>query len=285
MLSTIFVSVGCSGGIPKFKLRSQRLVGNELRVIIETSSTYRPHNSSSFKTSSVKGWLITVDLSSDGPIAGRARVIGPLWDVPSERSSLSYDAGAHFSKDDLDAAKAAPFIYVETDGTVVKIRPDQIGGQRTLGRDHLVLEAKPYWKLDGPFVPPAVRDDKERFRGGTKQTLSIDGRRYSFDGSIDTVARLLPLDGGPGYQVNLPRDRRAEWASMRQMQLLEKPSRLVFIGTNDFGRYTDRVPDEAVVVFIWDLKEGTLSVLDAPTGELFGVRSGEYVPREATKVE
>ncbi len=106
----VFAPLGCLSGTPQFTLRSQVLAGKELRVILETSTTYRRFDSSSRKTASAKGWVITVDLSKEGPIAERSRVIGPLWDVANERSSLSFDAGAHFTKEDVAAARATPFI-------------------------------------------------------------------------------------------------------------------------------------------------------------------------------
>ena len=99
---------GCDSapGDPRFTIRRMRMAGDELRVILETSSTHRPLLSHSSKTSNAKGWLITVDLSKGGPIESRSRLIGPLWDVPNERSSLSFDSGPMFTK--ADAAARGP---------------------------------------------------------------------------------------------------------------------------------------------------------------------------------
>ncbi len=413
----VFAPLGCLGGTPQFTLRSQRLAGKELRVILETSTTYRRFDSSSRKTASAKGWLITVDLSKEGPIAERSRVVGPLWDVANERSSLSFDAGAHFTKEDVAAARATPFIDLEPDGTVVRIAPDRDGARRGMIREHLVLDANPSWKVDGPFLPlpplgPPMNEETvltlsrryqlqyaggkstlhELFTGnqiqdpwleaaftayrqqtelqnvktwltddlkylvssprtiwndehqvihetfevkGKKysrgeyglvwqrpnpdpivfkkdrkeeigaidtivQALSIEGRLYFYyrgaeiaglDGAAqkqESISRLVPFDGGPGYQIKAPTKRRVEWDWLfpYRMQLREHPSRIVFFGTNDFMTQAarNRVPDEAVVVFIWDLKCAALTSYDAPTGELFNVRSGEYVPKKSTTV-
>jgi hypothetical protein len=380
-------------------------VGDELRIILETSNWHRRWDSSSPKTSSAKGWLITIDLSKQGPIAGRSRVIGPLWDVANERSSLSFDAGAHFTKQDVAAARATPFIDFEPDGTVVRIRANANGAGMI--REHLVLDANPVWKLDGPFLPlpPPGRPMNEdtvhtlsrryrlQFSGGITslhelmtgkqisdpwletaftvyrkqeelkhvrtwvtddlkylvsspapiwndhdhqvihetfevkgrkyrrgeyglvwqrpnpepvvfkkdrketigslesifQAFSIEGRLYFYYRETSPGGRLVPFAGGPSYQIKAPADHRAEWDLVfpDRIQLLDKPSRLAFFGTNDLTSPAarNRVPDEAVVVFIWDLHQGTMSTHDAPTGELFSARSGEYVPKAATKVE
>jgi hypothetical protein len=87
-----FVGCGSAPGDPEFTIRRMRMAGDELRVILETSSRHWPLMSHSSKTSNAKGWLITVDLSRGGPIESRARLIGPLWDVPDERSSLLREA-------------------------------------------------------------------------------------------------------------------------------------------------------------------------------------------------
>jgi hypothetical protein len=95
------------------------------------------------------------------------------------------------------------------------------------------------------------------------------------------IARLVPFGAGPGYEISPP---RSEWGSMNphRIQLLEKPNRLAFFRSNDFP---SPVPDEAFDLFIWDLDQGTVSTCEAPTGELFSARGGEYVPNATTKVE
>jgi len=303
--------------MPEFQHRSFCLVGDELRIILETSNWHRRWDSHCSKTSLAKGWLITIDLSKQGPIAGRSRVIGPLWDVANERSSLSFDAGAHFTKQDVAAARATPFIDFEPDGTVVRIRADANGVGMI--REHLVLDAHPVWKLDGPFLPlpppgPPMNEDtvqklSRRYQlqlSGGITTLHelMTGKRIS-DPWLETaftafrkqeelqnvrtwltddlnyyserdIARLVPFGAGPGYEISPP---RADWELMnpQRIQLLEKPNRLAFFGTNIF--------DEAVDVSVWDLHQGTVSTYEAPTGELFSARAGEYSPKAATKVE
>jgi hypothetical protein len=101
-------------------------------------------------------------------------------------------------------------------------------------------------------------------------------------------ATLVPFSDGPRYEIAPPLDR-SEWGLVMpdRIQLLEKPTRIAFFGTNDFmsPKARHRVPDEAVTVFIWDLAKGKMSVHDAPTGQLFRSDRGEYVPKQATKIE
>jgi hypothetical protein len=403
--------LGCDGasGSPEFRIRSVRMAGDELRVILETASRHQPFMSHSSKASNAKGWLITVDLSKDGPIESRARVIGPLWDVPNERSSLSFDAGPIFTKEDAAARQATPFIDLAWDGAVVRIRAEG-NGARAMVREHLVLDAKPYWKKDGPFLPlpppgPPMNEETvttlsgryhlqlsggkttlherltgkriddpwleaaftacrsiEHFenvrtwltddlkylvstpeailnsRGGLYETFTLGGKTYnrgeyalvwqrprpepilvkkprketmgtpaamaaglSLDGRLYFQSRtggvfsneapsatLVPFSDGPRYEIAPPLDR-SEWGLVMpdRIQLLEKPTRIAFFGTNDFmsPKARHRVPDEAVTVFIWDLAKGKMSVHDAPTGQLFRSDRGEYVPKQATKIE
>ena len=144
--------VGCSAtsGTPRFRIQSERLVGNELRLILITA-TGDPPSLSGGGLENAKGWLIIVDRSKPGRIEERARVIGPLWDVPDERSGLSFRGGLADEKD-IAAAQARPFIAFESDGTVVRIRTAPQGGGGMI-REHMVIASKPYWKLDGAYAP------------------------------------------------------------------------------------------------------------------------------------
>ena len=141
------------GGEPSFQRRGQYLAGNELRVVMETSRQYRPPFSHGAKTADAKGWLITIDLSKQGELTGRSRVYGPLWDVPDPRSSISFEAGANFTKEDSDAAAAAPFVAFDSDGTLVRIRRDAKGG---MIREHLLTgNEAASWQYDSPYAPIA----------------------------------------------------------------------------------------------------------------------------------
>jgi hypothetical protein len=403
------------GATPQFRLQSRRLVGNELRVLLETAIRYRTFTSHSSKAASAKGWLITVDLSKNGLIGKRARVIGPLWDVPGERSELSFTAGANFTQQDVAAARATPFIDFDADGTPIRIRSDPKEGNGMI-RERLILGAKPFWKLDGPFLPlpppgPPMNEETvetlsgryhlqlvdakvtlhERLTGkripdpwleaafkecrGIKdfenvrmsltddlkylvaspepiwngvhtstrtfdwggktyrrgeyglvwkrpqpgptvfkkpknedgpvferidQAPSIDGKLYflyregtlawlGIDANQELVAGLVPFSEGPAYHVHPPRDRIVQWCQIgrQQRQQLAKPTRLVFFGTNDIvSRHApDHIADRALVVFIWNLDNATLTIHDAATGELFERQNGEYVPKHSTTVE
>lgn len=127
------------------------LVGNELRVILVTATGDPPSLSGGAKTLNAKGWLIIVDLSKAGPIGERTRVIGPLWDVPGERSELSF-RGGRVEEKDIATAQARPFIAFDSDGTVVRIQTNPKGGGGMI-REHMVIEPKPCWKPDGAYTP------------------------------------------------------------------------------------------------------------------------------------
>jgi hypothetical protein len=395
---------------PVFQYRSQCLVDNELRILLETAIRYQPRTSASSKVSSAKGWLITVDLSKTGPIGERARVFGPLWDVPDERSSLNFDAGVKFTGRDAAASKATPFVDFDSRGTLVRIRPDPQNPAAPMIRERLVMAAHPVWQPDGTFLrlpppgrpmnedtlvtasgqyhlqlsggktflherltgkqipdpwleeafanlrgmkdfgnvktwltddlkylvsspdpnwkdrtfeynakdynrgeyglvwqrpnPEAIIFKKPRTETNTTRiaiegALSIDGRLYFLyrDGTtawIDhtdqkAVATLMPFAEGSIYRIHAPREWHVEWgllADRRPVQLLAKPNRLVFFCKNDFGSQhaPRRVPDEAMIVFEWNLRNGSLSVREAATGGLFDGQRAEYRPKQCTAI-
>ena len=126
------------------------LVGNELRILLETVVYFRPLTSHSSKASSAKGWLITVDLAKQGPLSGAfSRLRAPVG-----RAECAIFAQLrrrrHFTDQDVAAARATPFIDFDWDGTPVQIRRDQHGHGI---RERLVLGATPRWKPDGSFSP------------------------------------------------------------------------------------------------------------------------------------
>ena len=127
------------------------------------------------------------------------------------------------------------------------------------------------------------------------QAISLEGRLYFhyrkggvFSADEKLSGTLVPFSGGPRYQIAPPRER-LEWGLVHpdRIQLLENPATSRLFATNDFmsSKARHRVPEEAVVVFVWDLTKATMTVHDVPTGQLFAKRSGEYVPEQATKIE
>ena len=86
----------------------RRIVGHELRLVIETSRLQPGPADSSSTTSDVKSYLLDVNLASAAPLAQRFRLYGPLSSSPASRSSISFDAGANFGKQDEEAARATP---------------------------------------------------------------------------------------------------------------------------------------------------------------------------------
>src|SRR5262245_13657805 len=107
MLAFSATLAGCSErGTGQLDVLERSVVGRQLRLIVSTSRHYRPALSHSSTTSDVRGWLVTVDLASEAPLAERARVLGPLWDSPPARSFLSFNAGTNFTDGDAAAAAA-----------------------------------------------------------------------------------------------------------------------------------------------------------------------------------
>ena len=116
---------GCaSSGSGQLDIRARTVAGRELRLIVTTSRSYRPLLSHSSKTADVKGWLVTIDLASDGPLAERARIVGPLWDVPNARAVVSFHSGSAFTRADALAARAMPDFVFDLDGTLWRMGPN-----------------------------------------------------------------------------------------------------------------------------------------------------------------
>jgi hypothetical protein len=77
------VLVACEAH-PQLNVLSERLVGRELKILIETSVFHPAWVADGHQeTDHYKGWLITVDLVSSAPLTERTPVYGPLWDRPA----------------------------------------------------------------------------------------------------------------------------------------------------------------------------------------------------------
>lgn len=154
------------------EVRSEHLVGNELRLLVETYATWLPPLSHSSKTANAKGYLVTIDLASKKPLPERARVIGPIWDVPNPRSSISFQAGANFTKDDAEAAAATPVCDFDRDGTLLRFTRDR--ARKITVRDALVIAPEGCsWKRQGDVQP--VRDD---LPWGSENRVRSESGRY-----------------------------------------------------------------------------------------------------------
>lgn len=155
ILSLLFIAfvclLGCNSAkadLALLELRSQCLVGNELRLIVETYRTWTPVAAHSSKTSDVKSYLVTIDLSSDKKLLERSKIYGPLWNVPNTRSSISFSAGVNFTKQDEDAAAATPGMLFGEDGELLRFKFDL--ASKSLQRHSLELKEKSAsWKLLG----------------------------------------------------------------------------------------------------------------------------------------
>jgi hypothetical protein len=130
------------------EIRQQMVVGNEVRLVVETYRIDRAPSSRRSDTRDAKGYLVMVDLASKEPLAERARIFGPLWDVPNPRSSLSFSAGVNFTKEDADAAIATPACEFDLDGTLVRFAGDNT--RKMLVRDAFVpAKEVGAWKRQG----------------------------------------------------------------------------------------------------------------------------------------
>jgi hypothetical protein len=107
------------------KIRSERLSGNEFRVIVETSRQWTPPLSHRSKTADAKGYLVIIDLDSQKPFAERAKLVGPIWEVPNTRSTISFQVGADFTEDDAKAAAATPTCVFDKDGKLLRLTRDE----------------------------------------------------------------------------------------------------------------------------------------------------------------
>jgi hypothetical protein len=134
--------------IPRIAVRAKMVVGNELRLGIETYSESRGPFDHSATDSDVKGYLVIVDLSSDKSIAERAKLYGPLWSVPNPRSSISLDAGTNFTQQDVDAMQITPTCMFDGDGTLVRFKWD--ASRQVAVRESLTVgKDSGSWKTEG----------------------------------------------------------------------------------------------------------------------------------------
>lgn len=156
---------GCGRpGRGMLEVRERTLVGDELRLLVESSVRLRPLLSHSSTVSDVKCWLVAIDLGSALPLAERSRVWGPIYDVADPRSFVSYQAGANFTDADAAAAAATPECRFDVDGNLLRFARD--GARATYVRDR--LETGPQgatWRRLGDVTPvvdglPPMSEDR-----------------------------------------------------------------------------------------------------------------------------
>ena len=70
-----------------------------------------------------------------------------MWNVPGERSELSF-RGDRIEEQDIAAAPSRPFYCLRIRRDRRRIGTDLKGAGRMI-REHMVIEPKSYWKLDG----------------------------------------------------------------------------------------------------------------------------------------
>ena len=105
---------------PQMNVRDRYLVGNELRILVDTAQVKKKMGQSSAEASKTRGWFIAIDLAKPGPLLERARVIGPLWSTDSVQSELSFSIGVRFTADDVAAGKARPLMGFDDRGELIR---------------------------------------------------------------------------------------------------------------------------------------------------------------------
>lgn len=171
--------------ITRLEVQSRCVGSNEYRLLVETSRTWRPLLSHSSKTSDVTCYLVSIDLTGEKPLAERSKVYGPLWSVPNERSSISYSAGANFTKADEEAAAATPGMLFDEEGKLLRFLVDP--KQKKLLRHELEMsETKAAWKLQGDVKD--IKDNLDRFsedrcrtNTGRYKVIYQEGKAACFD--------------------------------------------------------------------------------------------------------
>ncbi|MDB6029535.1 MAG: hypothetical protein JWM68_5758 [Verrucomicrobiales bacterium] len=117
----MIVLAGCVSGSPKLTVRDSRVVGNELRLTVETSVSHSTFTSHGSTVSDVASYCVLVDLKSSTPLAHRSRVIGPLYNYTAERSDMAYN-GVDFTERDRQARAATPRIFFDDLGELVRLK-------------------------------------------------------------------------------------------------------------------------------------------------------------------
>lgn len=159
---------GCAFNSPNLTVRDSRIVGNELRLKIETSVSHSTFYSHSSTVSDVVGYYVLVDLKSTAPLSRRSRVVGPLYKNPNERSDMAYN-GVDFTEKDRQARAATPIIFFDDQGNLVQLKPSG----SLFERERLDVGAHPpCWVTEGTQSLPPL---------SISHTIFTPSRRWAVD--------------------------------------------------------------------------------------------------------
>ena len=238
----IFSSAGARfarGDNAGLEIRSEYLADDELHLIIETYRSWWPLLSHSPNTADAKGYLVSINLASKKPLAERTRVIGPIWDVPNSRSSISFQAGVTFTKEDANAASATPLCKFEADGTLLRLTPDI---ERKLWLcDVLTIATKDASWKPSEDVPPVP----DHLRPGSEDRVISNSQRYILLYQNDT-AECFDLFTGKRHDAPWLTQRFADERSIKNFKN-------VAIYLTDDLRYLVVSPRS-----IWNNSQGTI---------------------------
>ncbi|MBX3379232.1 MAG: hypothetical protein KF805_04000 [Phycisphaeraceae bacterium] len=181
--------------VMQIEVKDQYLAGNELRLLVDTATFDWPAGSHMTRSLRAHGWLVLIDLSKDDPVGTGARVIGPLWSTDSPQSSLTFQVGVEFSKEDAAARKAKPPTTFDETGRLIRQMPQ--------ADNSIVVEERDYsqspcnWKkiADGAPIGPSGKD---RFEGVLRNRQA----RMYVQEEADGVVRSYDMYSG------LPREDR-----------------------------------------------------------------------------
>ena len=146
------VLTGCVFSAPRLSIRDSRLVGDELRLTVETSVSHDTLTSHSSTVSDVVSYCLLVDLKSTAPLPSRSRVIGPLYRNPAKRSDMAYD-GVDFTEQDQQALAAPPRIFFDDLDEMVCRRA--VGARDDLARLDFASQP-PRWQAEGTASRPSL---------------------------------------------------------------------------------------------------------------------------------
>lgn len=173
---------GCVSSSPILTVRDSRVVGDELRLKIETAVSHSKFASESSTVSAVVGYYVLVDLKSTTPLPRRSRVIGPLYTNPAERSDIAY-GGVDFTDRDRQARAATPRIFFGDQGNLVQLKPSGSLFEREL----LDVEShRPCWVSAGTQLLPSL---------SVWHTIFTPSRRWAVDYEAE-VPRLYDMRTG-----------------------------------------------------------------------------------------
>lgn len=125
--------------LPFMEVRGAMVVGDELRLVVETYQVRFEKLTGRKKACNSKGFYVTVNLASTHALEARATVHGLLWDVPDEMSAIGHSVGANFTESDAAARRQHPLIKFSRSGNLLRLSRGSQAGE--IQRDEFIASA------------------------------------------------------------------------------------------------------------------------------------------------